>query len=318
MSIRIQSAMTLAAYIRKDLRARILGGEESAGPLTLRGLADRYEVSLTPARQAVDGLVRERLLLRRPNGRLEINPNARPSPGRPPRVERPEPPRDWERVIGPDILRRSLRGEERFLREEAAAKRYGVGRTVLRRVFGRLAGAGLLEHIPRRGWRVRPLRPEEVESYLQVREVLELKALDLAREKLVRADLERIHGDNRPSGPNPRVDGELHAYLVEKSGNRYIQDFFRSHGAYYTTLFHYAAIEAPVAARMARRHQAILEAFMDGRWDKARRLLAEDARDQAPILRKMMAHLASLPLEKWPDLPLLEEGGRVRWATETP
>ena len=308
--------MTLADYIRKDLRARILGSEGFAGPVTLRSLAERYGVSLTPVRQAVNALVRERILRREANGRLTVPPEARPSPGRTARVELPAPPRDWERVIGPDVMRRSLRGEEEFLREEAAAKRYGIGRTILRRVFMKLAQEGLLEHIPRHGWRVRPLRPKEVESYLQVREVLELKALDLARENMVREDLERIHGDNRPSGPNPRVDGELHAYIVGKCGNRYIQDFFRTHGAYYTMIFHYAAIEAPVAARMARRHRAILEAIMDGRWDRARQLLAEDARDQTPILRKMMAHLASLPMEKWPELPLMEEGGRVQWAAD--
>jgi DNA-binding GntR family transcriptional regulator len=308
--------VTLAIYIQKDLKARILDGEESPGRITLRDLAERYGVSLTPVRQAVDVLVRERFICRESNGRLTINPKARPVSGRASKIGRPDPPRDWERVIGPDVMRRSLRGEEEFLREETAAERYGVGRTVLRRVFGRLAAGGLLEHIPRRGWRVRPLRKEEVEAYLQVREILEIKAMDLAREKLARTDLERIHGDNRPSGPSPRVDGELHAYIIGKCGNRYIQDFFRSHGAYYTTLFHYAAIEAPVAARMARRHQAILEAIMNERWDQARSLLSADAREQAPVLRKMMAHLASLPLEKWPDIPVLEGSGCVRYPGE--
>jgi len=291
--------VTLVAYIREDLRSQILGGTLT-GRVTLRDLSERYSVSLTPVREAVEALVRERILHKEESGRLAI-PQALPRPGRAPRAPRP---RDWHQVIARDLMRRSLRGEADFLREEAMAERTGVGRTVLRHVFARLAGAGMIEHVPRRGWRVRPFLEEDMLAYLDVRELLEVRALELARPRLDPKVLERILEKDRPRRDAPaEVDADLHPYLIETSGNRFIQDFFRRHGAYYTTLFYYAALGASVVADMARQHREILEHLLDRHWDRARAALAMHIRDQAPVMKKMMARLAKLPLAEWPELP---------------
>jgi DNA-binding GntR family transcriptional regulator len=287
--------MTLAAYIREDLRGRLRAG--GAPPrLTLRDLSAHYGVSLTPVRRAVDELLRDGSIRKAPNGRL--------APGERPAAAKPLPsPADRERAISQDLLKRSLEGKAEFLREEAAARAYGVGRTALRRVFSRLAAEGLLEHVPRRGWRVRPFRQEEMEAYLEVREVLELKALDLALPRLDRPTLGRLLAENRCSGGDPHVDGELHAVLIAKSGNRYLQDFFRRHGAYFTTLFYYAALGAAVVDRMARQHREVLRALLAGRPRRAKEALARHIRAQRPVLAAMMKRLASLPVERWPELP---------------
>ena len=290
--------MTLSTYIRGDLRARILGGA-LAGRVSLRALSLHYGTSLTPVREAVESLVRERLVHKGPSRRLVI-PDAAPRGAAP---ASPAPAlRDWHQEIARDILRRSLRGDEAFLREEATAEAYGVGRTILRSVFSRLAGAGMLEHVPRRGWRVRPFRDEDMAAYLDVREVLELRALDLAAPRLKKEDLERILAANLPRHGSVAVDTELHPYLLARCGNRFIQDFFRRHGAYYTTLFYYAAHSPEAAAGMARQHRSILEHLIARRWEKARAALAGHIRDQAPALRKMMARLARLPVERWPGI----------------
>ena len=141
-------------------------------------------------------------------------------------------------------------------------------------------------------------------SYLEVRELLELKALELARKHLVPADLKRILALNRPH-PNrgtAAVDTELHPYLIRKSGNRFIQEFIERHGAYYTTLFYYATRGARAVDLMARHHVEILRRLLRRDWDGAALLLARHIRAQAPLLRKMMSRLARLPLEDWPDL----------------
>ena len=290
--------MTLATYIRDDLKARILGGTLT-GKVTLRDLSEGYGVSLTPVREAVEALVREKVLEKEESGRLAI-------PEAPPRGARPGAAapalRDWHQEIARDILRRSLRGEEEFLREEATAEAYGVGRTILRHVFSRLAGAGMLEHVPRRGWRVRPFREQDMEAYLDVRELLEVRALDLAAPRLVREELERILEKDLPRHGAVQVDTELHPYLLDRCGNRFIQDFFRRHGSYYTTLFYYAAHGPEAATEMARQHRAILEPLIARKWEKARAALAQHIRDQAPALRKMMAHLAKLPVDRWPAI----------------
>lgn len=64
---------TITDYIRGDLRERILGQRCSLSELTLTALSERYRVSLTPVRLAVRDLIAEKVLVKRPNGRLGMN-----------------------------------------------------------------------------------------------------------------------------------------------------------------------------------------------------------------------------------------------------
>lgn len=294
--------MTIAAYIREDLKARILSGSDVPSRLTLRDLSSRYGVSLTPVRQAVEELVGQRLLRKELNGRLAVEAEA---VGRVPSAKRGDvvAPGAWDQIVARDVMKLSLQGREEFMREEVTAEKYGIGRTLLRHVLSRLTASGILEHVQRRGWRVRPFREEDMAAYLDVRELLELKALELCRRRVSKADLERILADNVVSGAAPKVDAELHAYVVEKAENRYIQDFFSRHGAYFTTLFYYAALGASVTSEMARQHREILEAMLRGRWPRARAEMAEHIRAQRPAMRRMMDRLAGLPTQKWPEIP---------------
>jgi DNA-binding GntR family transcriptional regulator len=102
------------------------------------------------------------------------------------------------------------------------------------------------------------------------------------------------------------VDTELHPYLVEKAGNRYLRDFFGRHGAYYTTLFYTATLGVSVVEEMARQHRAILEALLRRKWGAARALLARHIRAQEPVLLRLMKRLAGLPAGNWPELAPLE------------
>ncbi len=70
-----ESAAEIPAHERvyRDLRARILAGEMAPGDsVTLRGLAERLGVSMTPAREAVRRLVAERALEMTPSGRVSV------------------------------------------------------------------------------------------------------------------------------------------------------------------------------------------------------------------------------------------------------
>lgn len=98
---------------------------------------------------------------------------------------------------------------------------------------------------------------------------------------------------NRPA-PDRRaaqLDNDLHDYLIEKSGNRYIRDFFERHGIYYTTLFAYAAPGARVVRAMARQHRAILNALIAADRKAARRALARHIRSQRPVVARLMRNL---------------------------
>lgn len=278
---------TWSAYIADDLRARIRTGRELPENLTLERLSRRYKVSLTPVRIAVNELIEEQFLQKHDNGRLAVNPAKIGIGASQGELSHPEPPRSHYDQIANGLVARSLKGQAVFVREEDAAERYGISRGAVRQVFNRAAGAGLLEHVPRRGWRVRPFRQKELSAFIEVREVLELKALELAWPHLVEEDLREMYEGNvlpDTSAQRPIVDNSLHGYLVEKAGNPYIRDFFDRHGKYYEALFDWELADRDSAIQTVRQHHAVLEALLQRDRKGAGRALAAHIRFNHPAL----------------------------------
>lgn len=268
---------TLSRFIADDLRAHPPGEDEN---LTLASLAEKYGVSLTPVRQAVEALLAEGALERGENGRLKRTSAlaSRPSP---------ELPRRWEDDLRQSVLVRSLRGEDAFLREEALAESLKIGRTALRQALSRLAGQGFLVHEARRGWRVRPLALADVGDYLAVREKLELLALELALPNLNREKLLALRDGNQGDG----LDNGLHGLIIQAAGNRYIAEFFERQGAYFAALFDWAAPEADRVKEMAAQHREILDALLAENPDAARNALARHIRAQKTIVEELLGKL---------------------------
>jgi DNA-binding GntR family transcriptional regulator len=284
-------SQTITNYIRQDLETRLRRGTDLPDKLTLAALSAHYSVSLTPVRLAVRELLDGQLLCKGNNGRLTVGPAvaSKPSTAQSAYPARPSEAHDLESALTDEIIKRGLRGEEEYLREEATADQFGVGRTVLRQGLLRLAGKGLIEHLPRRGWRVRRFDAGEMTAYLQVRESLELKALELAQPNLDAGVLRKMLVANRPgSSGADRLDNDLHAYLIATSGNRFIREFFDRQGVYFDTLFNYAAPEANVVRAMARQHRSILRALIARDWRAARKALAQHIRAQGPIVERLL------------------------------
>ncbi|GAC1300490.1 MAG: hypothetical protein NVSMB14_10860 [Isosphaeraceae bacterium] len=318
---------TLTDFIRRDLTARIRTFGVAPAPLTLPSLSKHYGVSLTPVRIAVRDLIEDGLLLKRENGRLAVNSKrVRSSRSRRPFTPIGEPPKraeQLERALALEIISKSLRGEADYLREETAAHKHGVGRTAIRQAYDRLAGQGLIVHEPRKGRRVRVFDQCELDSYLEVREVLELKALDLARPRLVLNDLRRMLDANRPNDRPPKLDNSLHRYWIDKSENSYIVEFFDRHSPYYAALLDLAAPATREVAAMAQQHRAILLELIAGDHHAACDALSAHIRAQRPIVQRFMTRLNGDPFESKPELhpdsfdnetndPILGESGEAR------
>ena len=199
--------------------------------------------------------------------------------------------RDLDGEVAEELIRVSLGGGG-FVREEALAERRGVGRTALRGALQRLAGGGLVEHVPRRGWSVPRFDGDEMDAYIDVRVTLELKALELARPRLEARALEEMLAGNRPAAVRAgRIDNDLHGYLVERADNRYIRSFFDANGRYYNALFDHAGLGPSVLREMARQHVAILEAALHRRWARASEALALHIRAQKPVMERLLDQL---------------------------
>ena len=285
---------TITDTIYQDLRDLIRAERPLPVALSLPRLARHYNVSLTPVRLAVNDLLEERLLLKTASGRLVVNPSA-PNHVADKRTDRePAEAATLEARLIEEIIRRSLRGNADYLREEAVAQEMGVGRTALRSAFNRLAGQGLLEHVPRCGWRARVFSEKDMDAYLTIRESLELAALEAARPHLRAEALWTMLAGNAPEadGEGSALNNDLHGYLIEKSGNPYIQDFFARNGRYWAALFDSAAPETRLMREMANQHCAILIALLEQDWLRAANALSEHIRAQRPIVRQWMAQMA--------------------------
>lgn len=125
-------------------------------------------------------------------------------------------------------LRRALiRGDiapNAWLREAALAEEYGVSRTPVREACQRLARDGLLERIPKRGFRSRPLTPAELDAAYPVLialEVLAVESITAAGADLItelRAPELALRGE-RDVAELFEIDRRWHRRLVEAAGN---------------------------------------------------------------------------------------------------
>ena len=276
--------MSIATYISQDIKQRIRAGATLPAHLSLTELARYYDVSITPVREAIQNLVEEGYLQKLASRRIAVNPAKIGIGGNEEQFSLPKSPSDWDEMLLEEVMHASLSLAAVYLREGSLAAKYGVGRSIIRSAFSRFAGAGLLDHVPRRGWRVHPVRIDDVEAYLEVREALELTALDAARSRIERSEVLALL-----DGENHALDDSPHQYIVEKSGNKYIARFFDQFVArFYTRLLHYAAPEAHVVEEMTGQHIAILRAILEGDWSRARDVLSLHIRAQKTVLEKVL------------------------------
>jgi len=282
--------MSMTRYIKDDLMARLYRSEIRAEDLTLHGIAGRYDVSITPVRAALQELIDEGFVTKRSNRRLDVD-MSRIARARQSTAVEPVTPVDHVPVITEDLIRLSLKGERLPIREEYITEKYGLCRTSVRQIFHRLAGQGILEHRPRHGWMLVPFQQSDLDAFVEVRAVLERKALELAWPYLVDADLQRMLSANRlpkSSAEKPAIDNSLHNYIVEKSSNRYIADFFARHGRFYQVLFNWEALDRKEMVVAIRQHRRILKALLARNFKAADQALVDHIRSGHPRLTKIL------------------------------
>ncbi len=280
--------MSISEFIAADLRTRIQSGDRLPESLTLQALAKHYSVSMMPVRTAVSVLIEEKIIRKGANGRLGIVPVAEKL-----RIPRATPPPDWKTILQEDAIREGLRGQTRKWKISDTAERYGIGRALVQSIFQRLAGMGILEHVPRCGWRACPFREEDLDAYLKIRVLLELKALDMCLDQIEPEVIRRIRDGNQTgsTATPPSIDNSLHHYWVDLSGNRYIQEFFARHGAYYVALYDYAVIGDSQLSKIAHQHRLILSAVLERNRRVAKGCLAEDIESLRPLLLETIRQL---------------------------
>ena len=282
--------LTLTNYIKADLISRLSRDELPSESLTLAALSDHYRVSVTPIYNAINELINEGYLSREKNRRLYVNKDKMGEAMSASQAPQAAPPEDHSKLITDDLLAMSLEGESVYLREMASAKKYGISRTSLRNIFNRLAGDGVLEHVPRRGWKLRTFNQHDLDAFIEVRVVLELKALELAKGRLDKQVLQKILAGNcvPQTDEEPlQIDNSLHETLIKQSDNYYIISFFDRHGRYFDLLFLWESNDRDAAIQEIQQHQRILNALLNEDWKLAREELEFHLRSNHPVLSQL-------------------------------
>ena len=144
------------------------------------------------------------------------------------------------RVIREDILTGRFKPGERMV-ETRLAEQIKTSRTPVREALHMLEREGLLESIPRVGYRVRDLRWDEVEEICEIRKANEILAARWAMKRINPGELQALEEnlsvselEARQGNPKSFVerDAEFHDILVRASGsNRLVElcDQLRRH-----------------------------------------------------------------------------------------
>lgn len=132
------------------------------------------------------------------------------------------------------ILRFDLKPGERLLEDEMA-REWQTSRTPVREACRRLAEAGLIRIVPRRGYYVREINLAEIEELYEVRIALETFAVSLAvgRERGTDwAPLADIWARKPDPPPSPEamlgLDEGFHRAIAQAGGNRALVEYLDS------------------------------------------------------------------------------------------
>lgn len=133
-----------------------------------------------------------------------------------------------------EIIIGILKPRERMVEAELCRK-LGISRTLLREVFRRLEGAGLITLNPNRGVVVRDFTPEEIEDVYFIRIILEVAAVPLIVQKITPEKLKELRNLNRDFEEacfkNDDMEGMIlgnlafHRGLIQVTGNQFLCQF---------------------------------------------------------------------------------------------
>jgi len=216
------------------LKAQLANRQRRVGDrLNTRELATELSVSRTTTNKAIERLIEE--------GFVKLNDLRQPVVTAVPAKLKIHQESAFEFSNQTDstyelLLEKILKGEiapGELIKERPLAMSLGVNPATLRRAAEWLRGDGLLERLPRRGWRVSMLTPRDMKDAYQIRMLLEPRAVSEAVRWISEEELDQIEEDTsrlielgEKATVFDRRDGDFqfHQKLCAASGNRILTE----------------------------------------------------------------------------------------------
>ena len=167
------------------------------------------------------------------------------------------------------------------------AEKMGVSRTPVNNALTLLAKEGFLDFAPNQGYTVHQITREEADSLYELREILEVGALEKTVKNATPAKLKELERrqnvfkqavDKKVSRGRFTLDQEFHAYLLEMSGNLYLADYFRE---VYQRIFlrhRISPLRGDRAMQAPGEHLDIVESIRQGDVEKAKEAVSKHIR----------------------------------------
>jgi len=187
------------------------------------------------------------------------------------------------------------------LREAAVAREWKVSRTPMREAVRRAAECGLLILRPNQAPVVRHLDLGDVRALYELRELLEVRALDLAWASLKGQHARAVRSMARQAAPGTRdwqrrclaFDLALHRWWADACGNAWLRDDLDRHFMFLRLFQRWVGRDPAALAQSYDEHVAIVDAIANDDQPLARRLLSRHIRRSARLVE---AGLARCPL----------------------
>lgn len=172
------------------------------------------------------------------------------------------------------------------VRESRLARTWRIGRTPLREAMRRAAESGFIVLRPNQAPIIRPLTAEDIRDLYDLREVLELHALDLAWPHFHDGEIESLHTlatQSKPTGARDwtkrclKFDLALHGLWMQRCGNSWLVASLEGHYRFLRIFQRWIGQNPTSLAKSYDEHLAILDAL--------------EKRDKAQALAKLRRHI---------------------------
>ncbi len=236
-------------------------------------LAERFQVSRSPVREALQALAQTRIVQREAYRGSFISTTSKATIQKARRLFGSDGPDDAYREIAAQRLDGRLADQ---ITEAELGARFGLRRTEVRRIVNRMAREGWIERRPGYGWSFVPVltTPEAFELGYRFRSAIESAALlqptfaiDYAAFESCRAEqLAIAEGRLRSSDPVDvfRVGSSFHEMLARCSGNPFFLDAVRRINRLRRLLEYRAKVETEQLRKLAKEHLIILSKIEKG------------------------------------------------------
>lgn len=182
-------------------------------------------------------------------------------------------------ILRKEVINRVFHEGEQ-LKEAELAQRFNVSRSPVREALHRLSGDGILTIIPNRGIFVKEFTEKYIIDVLDLRTMLEQRALSRSKEVLtpeleaifldMREKMVQIIADNNTDlNTHSTLDTEFHNVIMEMNDNTFVSEVAEKISAL-NSMFRYLSLRSPERALESQReHIVMIDSLVSGDSDKA-------------------------------------------------